>query len=467
MRRTQRTVIALFAVLALIAAACSSDDTDTSSDTSEDASTETSSEDTSSDDDSGDEGTTEDDGSMEEDDDGSMEEEEAAMPSMTASGERDFSLLGPATGEPIKIGMINTEGPAGLDFPEIRTMAEASVQYLNDHGGFGGRVIEIETCIADASPEGSQACAQELVGKGVESVFIGLDLFPDYATYTAEGIGVIGVIPLFPADYASEAVYLSGGNSLLNAAIVGVAIEEFGASSVAIVSGDNAGQNSSEASLIQALEFNDIDYISIKGGNDETDAGYQALVSQALNSEPDVLVSLYGDAGCIGMMRGRAAMGTDIPVLASNTCIAADVLEAAGDDADGWHFVGGADEVPTIENDILRDVAAIDLGGSPDDVVLSSLGLGGLSQLMFFTTAAAANDLAASGAEVTGESIFNHLKDNPNGDLSVFPNGATIDCGSSAAFPSVCNWETPVGRYDGGAAPLLVRISAEPYLPTS
>ena len=60
------------------------------------------------------------------------------------------------------------EGTPGLDFPEIRTHLQASVDYLNEHGGMGGRPIRVEHCTAKGSPETSQACAQELVGKGVE-----------------------------------------------------------------------------------------------------------------------------------------------------------------------------------------------------------------------------------------------------------------------------------------------------------
>ncbi len=95
-------------------------------------------------------------------------------------------------------------------------------------------------CIADASPESSQLCAQELAGKNVEMVLIGLDLFPDYATYDAADIPVAGIIPLFPADYASDAIYFGGGNATLAAGNAYVAKEYFEAEKVAIISADNA-----------------------------------------------------------------------------------------------------------------------------------------------------------------------------------------------------------------------------------
>ena len=90
------------------------------------------------------------------------------------------STLGPATGKAMLVGLVNTEGTPGLDFPDIRVDIAAAVEYLNQHGGFGGRKITLANCTAKGNPESSQACAQELVGKKVEMVMIGLDLFVDH-----------------------------------------------------------------------------------------------------------------------------------------------------------------------------------------------------------------------------------------------------------------------------------------------
>ena len=84
-------------------------------------------------------------------------------------------------------GWSTPRGAPDSTSPTIRAAIEGGVDYLNQHGGIGGRPIELETCIVNGSPETSQACAQELIGKGVELVLLGLDLFPDYATYTAAG----------------------------------------------------------------------------------------------------------------------------------------------------------------------------------------------------------------------------------------------------------------------------------------
>jgi hypothetical protein len=222
-----------------------------------------------------------------------------------------FPALEPPTGEPMSVGLVNTEGAPGLDFPDIRLAVAGTVDYLNEHGGVGGRPIDLVTCTANGSPEGSQACAQELTGKGVELVLLGLDLFPDYATYTAADVPVIGMLPILPGDYTASALFLTGGNATSMAAIAGSAKDHFGAQSVGIVSADNPGANSSLAALTASLDKIGVAWTSVKGGDNETDAGYQGLMRAAAEGDPDMLVSLYADAGCIGTMRGRVARDRD------------------------------------------------------------------------------------------------------------------------------------------------------------
>ncbi len=384
------------------------------------------------------------------------ETEETEAPEASTGGGRDFASLGPANGEPIIVGMVNTEGAAGLDFPIIRTISQASVDYLNEHGGFGGRPMELEICVSDSSPESSQGCAQELAGKNVEFVFLGLDLFPDYPTYAASGIPVAGVLPLFPADYAADAIYYNGGNATLGAAMAGTIVELFGATNVAIVSADNPGANGSEAAAIAAFDAAGITYRSIKGSDSETDAGFQGLVREALSDDPEVIVSLYGDAGCVGMMRGRAALGSDVPVIAANTCGAGEVLAAAGDDAEGWYFVGGGEQPDSPEILAVKAAAALEVGGDAADVSLSDLGLGRLAPLMFFTTAHAANEVAAAGGEVTGQAVYDYVKNNENPELSLVPDGGQVRCGASASYASVCVFSLFIGTYTGDGQAGLV-----------
>jgi len=149
------------------------------------------------------------------------------------------------TGEEMVIGLVNTEGGAGgLDFPDIRRFMEAAIEYTNEHGGLGNRPVKLESCVVKGNPETSQACAQELVGKNVELILLGLDLFPDYKTYDAAGIPVIGVLPILPPDYTANALFLTGGNATSQAASAALAKDYFNATKVGIIHADNAGAKS-------------------------------------------------------------------------------------------------------------------------------------------------------------------------------------------------------------------------------
>jgi branched-chain amino acid transport system substrate-binding protein len=378
-----------------------------------------------------------------------------------------FPTLGPPTGTPIRVGLVNTEGAPGLDFPEIRTYIEGAVTYLNEHGGMGGRPIELETCVVNGSPETSQACAQELTGNDVELVMLGLDLFPDYATYTAASVPVVGVLPILPGDYTADALFLTGGNATVMAATAGVAKDHFGATSVGIISADNPGGNSSLGSLTAALDALGVEWTSVKGGDTETDAGFLGLVREAADGDPDVIVSLYSDAGCIGTMRGRASLGIDIPVLTTGICSSAEVLDQVGDDAVGWNFVGVSTQEETPELAILQEILAPVIGVSPEEVDSTALGLGGLGMFLIMTTTVIANQLADEGVEVTGAALRDRLATGEG--LTLWPGGAALDCGAAPAYPSMCSFEFPIAEYlQGGEVrtiPGLEAVSALDYLP--
>ncbi|WP_395159242.1 ABC transporter substrate-binding protein [Ilumatobacter sp.] len=378
-----------------------------------------------------------------------------------------FPTLAPPTGEPIKVGLVNSEGSPGLDFPDIRTNVSAAVDYLNEHGGLGNRPIELVHCAVNGAPDTSQACAQELTGKGVELVLLGLDLFPDYATYTAADVPVIGMLPILPGDYAANALFLTGGNATTMASIAAVAKDHFGAATVGIVSADNAGANASEASLTASLDAAGIAHTTVKGGDNETDAGYQGLMRQAADGDPDVIISLYADAGCIGTIRGRASLGIDTPVITTSICADADVIAEVGDDAIGWVFAGIQTTEDTPEKLILQEVVAPALGIAPEEVDPTALGLGGLGVVMTMSLAVYSNAVVAAGGDLTGKSLYEYLGTTPA--LQQWPSGSLVECGQSETYSAICAFTFPFAEYlEGGqvlTVPGLEAVSSIAYLP--
>ena len=397
-------------------------------------------------------------------------DETAATDATEAPADGDFTSrvpdLGPATGEPLVIGMINSEGVPGLDFPEIREDTEATFAYLNEHGGYGGRPLELKTCASKGSPETSQSCAQEIAGSGVELVLLGLDLFPGYPTFEASGLPVIGLLPILPGDYTANALFVTGGNATLAAGMAGVAKEQFDAETVGIISADNPGSNGTEAALTASLDKVGIEYTSIKGGNEETDAGFQGLMAQANAGNPDLLVSLYDGPGCIGTMRGRVSLGITTPVLAANSCAATEVIEQVGDDALGWIFLGAQTNEPTPANDLIGEIMSPLLGVPAEEVDPSALGLGGLGIVQAMTLAQFADAIVSDGGEVTGQSLYDYMGST---NESIWPSGLPVECGKAADYPAICTFEFPVIEYteDGTLQPAegLETVSAFEYLP--
>jgi branched-chain amino acid transport system substrate-binding protein len=374
-----------------------------------------------------------------------------------------FIDLAPPTGDPMIVGMVNTEGSPGLDFPEIAASTQAAADFLNEHGGIGNRPVQLEVCKAAGSPETSQACAQELAGKNVELVMLGLDLFPGYDTFTASNIPVTGVLPILPGDYTANALFLGGGNTTTTAAMAGFAVENFGAKTAGIVSADNAGANGTEADLKKALDAAGITYVSIKGGDNETDAGFQGLMRQATADNPDVLFSLYADAGCVGTMRGRVSLGIETPVITTAICSSAEVIDQVGDDAVGWYFIGAQTEREGTPE-------AADLGAILDSLGYTNsteLGLGALGVTGLLTLASVGNSMADGGVDVTGASLYETL--GASDGVVNWPDGNPLACGSVPTIPTICYFTFPIATYLSGdgiqTVPGFEAFDTTPYLP--
>ncbi|MDA3020644.1 MAG: ABC transporter substrate-binding protein [Actinomycetota bacterium] len=384
---------------------------------------------------------------------------DAPMTSDAPGTDAPVSEDGPPTGPEMLIGMVNTEGnPNGLDFPDLRRFAEAAFEYMNSSGGFGGRPVKFETCVAGGTPETSQKCAQELIGKGVELVLLGLDLFPDYATYGAANIPVIGVLPILPPDNTAEALFLTGGNATTTAVMAVIAQDRYQAKTVGMIHADNAGANSTAAGVQAALDKAGIKWKAVKGGDNETDAGYLGLMKAADADDPDILISLYADAGCIGTIRGYATAGITKPVLTTSICSDSDVISQVGDDANGWVFVGGQIERDTPEKALLQKILAPyipneetgEMGVEPADVKTTALGLGGLGTVLTLTLRDIAAQMVAEGTEMTGQNLYDYLK--VTDGLYLFGGITPLDCGAAApTYSSFCSFVFEATEYKDGA----------------
>ncbi|MGW5381197.1 ABC transporter substrate-binding protein [Nocardia sp. NPDC003963] len=77
----------------------------------------------------------------------------------------------PATGTPVRIGFVSTEGGAVVSLPEMREGAEAAVEYVNKNaGGVAGHPIELVVCKQQEEPTSATKCANDFVEQKVTAV---------------------------------------------------------------------------------------------------------------------------------------------------------------------------------------------------------------------------------------------------------------------------------------------------------
>ncbi|MEZ5218014.1 MAG: ABC transporter substrate-binding protein [Ilumatobacteraceae bacterium] len=372
------------------------------------------------------------------------------------------STVAAPTGEPFVIGVVNTEGAPGLDFPEFTTAFEAAAEHINrDLGGFKGRPVQLQPCIAKGSPESSQACAQELAEQQVDLVMLGIDIFVAYPTYAAAGIPVIGAVPVLPTDYTADAVFITAGNLVVQGSTANAITspDYLGLKRVAVITNDSAQLASALGVLTPALEKGGATVTVVTGGQTETDAGYLSLMQEAADSDPEAIVSLYGETGCVALMRARRDLGITAPVFSNTSCLSKRVTDAAGDAAIGWYFAGATGE-DNPDDDVVRRYVSEITGGDPADVDLNGFTTVGWGELISIWASADSLD-----GEVSGPAIIEAFRAGRGTQLG---NGDPAPCGQVEAYKSVCTFSIPFAQFTApGAAPAFggEMISAVELLP--
>jgi branched-chain amino acid transport system substrate-binding protein len=163
-----------------------------------------------------------------------------------------------ATGEPIKLGSINTKQP-GTDFSEIAVMAEAYFKCVNDNGGINGRPIEYIIETEQTDPGQVASLAKKLVE-------------------TDKVVGIVGSTSLIDCAvnhgyYEKQGFYIIGS---------GIAPECYTTSNSAAV---NMGPRYSSDGAAQALIKEGVDKIVFDQSNvpgfDYVDEGVKAVVEDA------------------------------------------------------------------------------------------------------------------------------------------------------------------------------------------
>jgi branched-chain amino acid transport system substrate-binding protein len=242
----------------------------------------------------------------------------------------------PLTGEPVRIGFINSEGGA-FSVPELRVGSEVAEELVNTQlGGIAGRPLEVIRCATDGSPEASIDCANELVEAGVVAVQEGTDLGADAVLpiLADAGIPLVGHVQFGPGRMFDPNSYYFGAAALAYGAAALQFYDEQGAESIVWFFPDEPTSHAfTDGVLTPTAEALGIDYQSVY--YDPLSPNFAVLAATAVSEEPDVSGALAAtDGQCAELIAALRGAGYEGDILAAS-CVG--LYEALGEDAVGVH----------------------------------------------------------------------------------------------------------------------------------
>jgi branched-chain amino acid transport system substrate-binding protein len=257
--------------------------------------------------------------------------------------------------EPIAVGLINQEDTPLGSFPEIRLATEGTVDFINTElGGVGGRPIELSTCIVSFDVEQSQACAQEMVQADVVALSGAIDVTSNGSIPVLEqnGIPQVGGIPANLVEQRSPGnFYFSGGTTGATGAFLA-----------------HAAENGAERAVIAYGEFDAFEVAASDYGVPVgeslglevdlatfpiTATDFLPILTGVAEDDPDAIVMLVAGSSCIPVMETYRELGIEAQLYLVGACAADEIIEAAGDLADGIIFNS---EGPVQEGDVEGDM---------------------------------------------------------------------------------------------------------------
>lgn len=229
----------------------------------------------------------------------------------------------PATGEPIKLGMINQENTPVGSFPELSGAVKAALAFINkDLGGIEGRPLELSVCNTNFSTEGSAACGQKFVEEKAPAVLGGIDVFGNGIDVLADNdIPFIGGIPVSSSSAQRENSFQwSGGSWGTTVAFADYATTTLKAKSVAILYGDFGPIGESAEYGKSVLEARGVQVQLIPYPIVAADLSGPIQAAAAAN--PDAMFLMGADTSCRSLIEGARNTGTKAALFSPGACAA-------------------------------------------------------------------------------------------------------------------------------------------------
>lgn len=372
-----------------------------------------------------------------------------------ASGGDADSLLGtpdPATGTPVKVGVITDGATQAFDNSSELVAANAAVDYWNEYkAGIAGHEIETVTCETKADPAGAADCANKMISEGVVGVVVGQSAQAEAiwkplheAKIPLMFLAASGDGPLTDPDTTFN---LHNGYGTLFALPVTVA-NEVGAEKVAFVVIDvPQALTAFDAAAPQMLEAAGLDYDLVKVPVGTADMTPQ--MQQIVNSGAEVVSVVGNDSFCIAAFNGLKAVGFSGEITSITQCVTDATREAVDPSVlDGMYLTATSAVGATDDEGYQRYVAIMEKyapGTNPDDGIT----MGAYVAMASFLTA-----LDKLEGDVTPASVASTIKAM---DKTEMPGGGGLEyqCNGKANpdTPAVCTAQVLQVQLDAQGQP--------------
>jgi ABC-type branched-subunit amino acid transport system substrate-binding protein len=216
-----------------------------------------------------------------------------------------------ATGEPIVTMTytdVNTEGPQYKNIEETERVYQ---EWINSHGGIGGRPLEAKFCDAHGTPTAAAACAREAVSDKAVAVV---------GNFTFTGDAVVPILEkgntalfgnccaISPLELTSKISFPMGNQPLYGVGLVHKAVEQ-GCEHIkgVIIEGAEAFEPLMEnAAKVEGTKIEK--FIKLPG----TAQDYSAQVAEATSGDTDCLVMIVSETPYIAWMPAFAQSGSEV-----------------------------------------------------------------------------------------------------------------------------------------------------------
>jgi branched-chain amino acid transport system substrate-binding protein len=282
---------------------------------------------------------------------------------------------GPATGEPIVVGL--SKGITGwwsaFDAPGLLG-AEIAVDEINAAGGVGGRPLELQVCDAKSDVNQAAACGLELVESGVDMMLVTCDYdFGGPAAREADRVGMISIgcagSTLFGVEGIGPYHYNTyGGNPGEAATIVEYGYNELGFRRPYLLRDETIEYSKNLCELVEEHWTSVAGEGTIAGVDTflNDDASISGQISRIAASDADSVILcsfIPGGSSAIRQIRGA---GIDLPIFGTSSFDGDYWIEAVPDLSD-FHYPSPLNQWGDPTDNPLVD-AVIERTGEPPDV---------------------------------------------------------------------------------------------------